>query len=91
MAQADSNSSTITSVDPTRRRFLSQTAGAAAGGTVLALATIPHARATAAPAVPLDPANASPALRDAGVALRESHERLEAAKARFKMRMPVQS
>jgi len=31
--------------DPTRRRFLSQAAGAATGGTVLALATIPPALA----------------------------------------------
>jgi len=42
-------------VDPTRRRFLSQAAGVAAGGSVLALATIPPARAVAAPASTLDP------------------------------------
>jgi hypothetical protein len=55
MAQADSNISTPAFVDPTRRRFLSQAAGVAAGGTVLALATIPPAPAMAAPAGPLDP------------------------------------
>ena|ERR1700681_4466678 len=42
-------------VDPTRRRFLSQVAGVAAGGTVLALATIPPASAAAAPAGLADP------------------------------------
>jgi hypothetical protein len=42
-------------VDPTRRRFLSQAAGAAAGGTVLALAAIPPGAALAAPASALDP------------------------------------
>jgi hypothetical protein len=35
--------------DPTRRRFLSHAAGVAAGGTVLALATIPPAAAAVAP------------------------------------------
>src|SRR5258708_33912884 len=56
MAQADSNISTSASVDSPRRRFLSQAAGAAAGGTVLALATFPPVGATATPASPLDPA-----------------------------------
>jgi len=42
-------------VDPTRRRFLSQAAGVAAGGAVLTLATIPPASAATAPASPLDP------------------------------------
>ena len=83
MAQADFNNSTTAPVDPTRRHFLSQAAGVAAGGTVLALATITPGPSTAAPATPLDASKASPALRDAVVALRESHERLEAAKARF--------
>jgi hypothetical protein len=41
---------TNTPVDPTRRCFLSQAAGVAAGGTVLALATIPPALAEHAPA-----------------------------------------
>jgi hypothetical protein len=47
-------------VDPTRRRFLSQAAGVAAGGSALALATIPPVSAAAAPASLLDAANASP-------------------------------
>jgi hypothetical protein len=42
-------------VDSTRRHFLSQAAGVAAGGTVLALATIPRAAAVAAPTGSLDP------------------------------------
>jgi hypothetical protein len=37
-------------VDPTRRRFLSNAAGVAAGGTVLAMAAIPPAPASSAPA-----------------------------------------
>jgi hypothetical protein len=40
-------------VDPTRRRFLTQAAGVAAGGTVLALATVSPALGKAAPASPL--------------------------------------
>ena len=55
MAQANTNNSTSMPVDQTRRRFLSQAAGVAAGGTALALATIPPASAAAAPASPLDP------------------------------------
>jgi hypothetical protein len=42
-------------VDSTRRRFLSQAAGVAAGGAVLALATIPPSSVAAAPAAALDP------------------------------------
>jgi hypothetical protein len=42
-------------VDPTRRHFLSQSAGVAAGGAVLALASIPPVPAAAAPASALDP------------------------------------
>jgi hypothetical protein len=43
-------------VDATsRRHFLTQAAGVAAGGTFLALATIPPASAVAAPAGSLDP------------------------------------
>jgi hypothetical protein len=67
----------------TRRRFLSQAAGVAAGGAVLALATIPPASAVASPAGSLDASKASPALRAAARALDEAHERLKAAKARF--------
>jgi hypothetical protein len=59
MAQADSNISTTAPVDSTRRRFLSQAAGVAAGGTVLALATITPGPSTAAPATPLDASKAS--------------------------------
>jgi hypothetical protein len=80
MAQADSNISILASVDPTRRRFLSNAAGVAAGGTVLALVPAP---AIAAPATALDPANASPALRAAAIAMDEAHDRLKAAKAWF--------
>jgi hypothetical protein len=58
MTQADRVLSTPrlnTPVDPTRRRFLSQAAGVAAGGTVLALATVPPAPAASAQASPQDP------------------------------------
>jgi hypothetical protein len=48
MAQADSNNSTVTPAARTRRRFLSQVASVAAGGTVLALATVPPRPALAA-------------------------------------------
>jgi hypothetical protein len=47
MAQVDSENSIAMPVAPTRRRFLSQAAGVAAGGTVLALATIATADAAA--------------------------------------------
>ena len=50
MAQIDSKNITAMPVVSTRRRFLSQAADIAAGGTVLALATIPPASAIAAPA-----------------------------------------
>jgi hypothetical protein len=50
MAQADSQNSTIASVAPSRRSFLSQAAGVAAGGAVLALATTPPLSAATAPA-----------------------------------------
>ena len=70
-------------VDPTRRHFLSQVAGVAAGGTVLALATIPPASVAAAPATALDPANASPALRTAARTLADAHDRLKEARAAF--------
>jgi hypothetical protein len=38
MAQVDSENSTAIPADPTRRRFLSNAAGVAAGGAILALA-----------------------------------------------------
>jgi hypothetical protein len=52
MSQTDSQNSPSIA---TRRRFLSQAAGAAASSTVLALAAIPPAPAAAAPAGALDP------------------------------------
>jgi hypothetical protein len=83
MAQVNSENSTDAPVVQSRRRFLSQAAGVAAGGTVLALATIPPVSAVAAPASPLDAANASPALRAAVIALGEAHDRLKEARAAF--------
>jgi hypothetical protein len=58
-------------VDPTRRRFLSQAGGVAAGGTALALATFPRGPAAATPAGALDPV----------FALIEAHKATEAALA----------
>jgi hypothetical protein len=55
MAQANTENSTTSPAVSTRRRFLSQGAAVAAGGAVLALATIPPASAAAAPAGLLDP------------------------------------
>jgi hypothetical protein len=55
MAQVDSENTTAMPVVSTRRRFLSQAAGVAAGGTVLALATIPPALSAIAPAPSVDP------------------------------------
>jgi hypothetical protein len=55
MSQADSTNSTPMPAAATRRRFLSQAAGVAAGGTVLALATIPPVSAVAVPAGLPDP------------------------------------
>ena len=88
MAQADrvlSTPPTNTPVDTTRRHFLSQAAGLAAGGTVLALATVtPMPAAAAMPTdLAMSAAKASPALRTAVAALNESFDRLEAAKAVF--------
>ena len=83
---------TNTPIDTTRRGFLGGTAAALAASTavnVAALATIrpaaaiPAAIAIAAPASPLDSSKASPAFRDAVRALGDSHDALEAAKARF--------
>jgi hypothetical protein len=58
-------------VDSNRRRFLTNAAGVAAGGTVLALAAIPPASALAAPGTVLDPI----------FALIETHKATEAALA----------
>jgi hypothetical protein len=78
-------------VDPTRRRFLSATAGLAAGGTAIALA-FPPAPAAAAPlpalslpARPLDGTEASPGRGAAARALQEASDALDAAKAAFKI------
>jgi hypothetical protein len=65
----------------TRRHFLSQAAGVAAGGTVLALAVIPPAAAVAAPASPLDPVfgliEAHRTARAAYLVALEEHTRLD--------------
>ena len=56
MTRADSvlnTPPTNTPVDQTRRRFLSQAAGVAAGGGVLALAAFPPPAAVAAPVDPV--------------------------------------
>jgi hypothetical protein len=56
MTQAESVHSTPPiNTSATRRRFLSQSAGMAAGGAVLALVTIPPGPAVGAPASALDP------------------------------------
>jgi hypothetical protein len=55
MDQVDSENTTAMPVDSTRRRFLTNAAGVAAGGTVLALATIPPAPAAGASVSALDP------------------------------------
>ena len=47
MAQVDSENNTVMPAVQSRRRFLSQAAGVAAGGTVLALAALPPASAGA--------------------------------------------
>jgi hypothetical protein len=52
MAQADIHNSTTAPVDQTRRRFLSNAASIAAGGTVLAMATTHPAPAIASQRVP---------------------------------------
>ena len=92
MTQADrvlSTPPTNTPIDTTRRGFLGGSAAALAASTavnIAALATIRPAAATiaiAAPASPLDSSKASPAFRDAVRALGDSHDALEAAKARF--------
>jgi hypothetical protein len=55
MAQVDSENSTAMPVVSTRRHFLSQAAGLAAGGSVLAMGQIPPTSAAAAPAGSPDP------------------------------------
>jgi hypothetical protein len=78
MAQVDSENSTAMPAVSTRRHFLSQTAGVAAGGAVLALVAFPPPPAAAAQADPvfsLIEAHREASARH-GVALREQ-ERLE--------------
>jgi hypothetical protein len=65
--------------DTTRRGFLTQAAAAAAG----AGAVIVSQPALAAPTEAPDTSKASPALREAVIALTESHDSLMAAKKRF--------
>jgi len=60
MAQVNPENSTSMPVNPTRRRFLSQAAGVAAGGTVLALATVSATEGAAAPMVALASSGADP-------------------------------
>jgi hypothetical protein len=60
MAQANPDNSTTMPVVSTRRRFLSQAAGVAAGGSILALATIPPASAAAAPMAALAASEVDP-------------------------------
>src|SRR5437879_1843917 len=83
MSQADSTNSTPMPAVATRRRFLSQAAGVAAGGTVLALAAIQPADAMAAPASLQDTIKAFPALRPATIALDDARERLREASAAY--------
>jgi hypothetical protein len=84
MAQADFTNSIPAAAVSTRRRFLSQAAGLAAGCTALALVAVAGDTVDAAPRrMDLDASKASPALRTAVTALNESSDRLEAAKAVF--------
>lgn len=60
MAQANTDHSTPMPAGATRRRFLSQAAAVAAGGSILALATCQPAPAIAAPMAPLASSEADP-------------------------------
>jgi hypothetical protein len=83
MAQAKTDNSTPTPAVSTRRRFLSQSAGVAASGAVLALATIPPASPAAAPAGLADPVfsliEAHRTARTAYLVAFEEHLRLDRA------------
>jgi hypothetical protein len=57
MAQANTDNSTSMPVDQTRRSFLAQAAGVAAGSAALALATIPPTQAAAAQRARIPTAN----------------------------------
>jgi hypothetical protein len=60
MAQANTNNSTTMPVDQTRRQFLSQAAGVAAGSAVLALATVSATEGAAAPVAALPSSGVDP-------------------------------
>ncbi|MGX1323721.1 hypothetical protein AB7M17_007174 [Bradyrhizobium sp. USDA 377] len=84
--QAETETSISTPAVPTRRHFFTQAVGAAAGGTVLALAAIPPAVAVAAPAgsaPALDATRISPELRDLVHALQGADDALTPAMAAF--------
>jgi hypothetical protein len=74
MAQVNPENITAMPVVQSRRRFLSQAAGVAAGGTVLARARIAPGPLTAAPASPLGLANASAVSADPIFAAIEAHK-----------------
>jgi hypothetical protein len=75
MSKADSHNTTAAPVDQTRRRFLSQAAGVAASGSILALATLQPVAAMTTPAVAAAPVPEDPAI----IALGERIEPLLAA------------
>jgi hypothetical protein len=60
MAQAKTDNSTPVPAEATRRRFLSQAAGAAAGGAALALATVSAKAGAAVPMAVLAPSGVDP-------------------------------
>jgi hypothetical protein len=68
-------------VNPTRRRFLTQAAGVAAGGAALAVATVSPALAKATPASLQAIIDGFPALKDAALALDDANDVLIAARA----------
>jgi hypothetical protein len=81
MAQVNTENTTAMPAISTRRRFLSQATGVAAGGTVLALANSPALAGRASG--PPGRQQRGPALRAAAV-LDDAHERLKAAAQRLK-------
>jgi hypothetical protein len=93
MAQVDSENSTAASAVSTRRKFLSNAASIAAGGTVLTLATFPPAAAALAPAGLPDPIfetiEAHKAARAAAVSVLDVHTILEKELPRERRRSDV--
>jgi hypothetical protein len=88
MARADCVLSTpptnTSAITPTSRRgFLAQAAGVAAGGSVLALATIPPAAAAGPSALVLDGTKINQELRDLVQALQDADEALTTAEAAY--------